>query len=268
VEALSAAIRQTHARGNRCDDIDAALADLARKKVSEIDGYLLSPVSSLPSKIADLLQLGTRRAIELAESAIREMNLQQVNSSCLLARAVLETCCLMLYVSEQVRQSVQEPAKADFDKLNAFAANMLIGSGPKAKTFYFMEGYVVTNILTIIEKLDKTLETPFMGFYEGLSEHAHPNAHGMALTYVETHNACVTTYTDLKQSRVDASLSLAISALASGLQIAVMANEHWDQDWFQFSQLAEKNIHEKGTWPKDMPYPIPRRSDGTFPTTN
>jgi hypothetical protein len=168
METFSATVRQTHARDNRCDEIDAALAQLAQRKVQEIDGYLLSPVSSLPSKIADLLQLGTRRAIDLAESAIREMNLQQVNSSCLLVRAVLETCCLMLYVSEQVRQTVQEPAKANFDKLNEFAANMLIGSGPKAKTFYFREGYVVTNILTIIEKLDKKLETPFMGVLRGL----------------------------------------------------------------------------------------------------
>src|SRR5207247_2569236 len=144
---------------------------------------------------------------------------------------------------------------------------MLIGSGPKANTFYFKEGYVVTNILTIIEKLDKKLETPFMGFYEGLSEHAHPNAHGMALTYVETHQACVTAYTDRKESRAMVSLSLAISALASALQIAEMANRHWEQDRLQFTLLAEKNIHEKGTWPEGMPYPIPRRSDGTFPTS-
>jgi hypothetical protein len=57
METLSAAIRQTHARASSCDDIDTALAELAKKKVHEIDGYLLSPVSSLPSKIADLLQL-------------------------------------------------------------------------------------------------------------------------------------------------------------------------------------------------------------------
>ena len=31
--------------------------------------------------------------------------------------------------------------------------------------------------------------------------------------------------------------------------------------------LAKKRIHDAGTWPKDIPYPIPRRSDGSFPTT-
>src|SRR5262245_50297168 len=100
METLSATIRKkVAALEGSCDAIDTALRELAARKVPETDGYLLSPVATLPSRIADLLQLGTRRTIDLAESAIREINLQQVNSSCLLARAVLETCCLMLYLS-------------------------------------------------------------------------------------------------------------------------------------------------------------------------
>jgi hypothetical protein len=173
----------------------------------------------------------------------------------------------MLYLSHLVRHAASDPANADFEKLHGFAFDTLVGSGKKAKTFFFMEGHTVTNILTIMEKLDKDLETPFLGFYEGLSEHSHPNAHGMALTYVETHRACVTTYTDQKPGRVDASMSLAISALTSALQIADMANRHWDEDRNAFILLAEKRIHEAGTWPADIPYPIPRRSDGSFPTT-
>ncbi len=267
MERLSDAIRDKHARGNRCEEIDAAVAALVARKVSEIDGYLLSPVSSTPSRIADLLQLGTRRCVDLAESTIREMNLERLNSSCILARAVLETGCLMLYLSHLVRHAVGDPANADFDKLHGFAFDTLVGSGKKAKTFFFMEGHTVTNILTVMEKLDKDLETPFLGFYEGLSEHSHPNAHGMALTYVQTHKACVTTYTDQKPGRVDTSMSLAISALTTALQIADMANRHWDEDGNAFVLLAEKRIHEAGTWPADIPYPIPRLSDGSFPTT-
>lgn len=266
METLSATIRQKHSRGNRCEDIDSAIAALQARKVAEIDGYLLSPVSSIPSKAADLLQLGTRRSVDLAESAIREMNREALNSSCVLTRAVLETGCLMLYISQQVRHAVKDPAKADLDKLNTFMMDTLVGSGPKAKTFIFMEGHRVTNILTIMEKLDKELETPFLGFYEGLSEHSHPNAHGMALTYASTHKACVTTYTEQKESRTRVSLDMAISALATFLQIAEMANRQWDEDRQAFILLQEKNIHEAGTWPKDTPYPIPRRSDGTFPT--
>jgi hypothetical protein len=267
MERLSDTIRAKHARGNRCEEIDAAIAALVARRVIEIDGYLLSPVSSTPSRIADVLQLGTRRRVDLAESTIREMNLERLNSTCILARAVLETGCLMLYLSHLVRHAVSDPASAEFDKLHGFAFDTLVGSGKKAKTFIFMEGHTVTNILTIMEKLDKDLETPFLGFYEGLSEPSHPNAHGMALTYVQTHKACVTTYTDQKPGRVDASMSLAISALTSARQIADMANRHWEEDRNAFILLAEKRIHEAGTWPTDIPYPIPRRTDGSFPTT-
>ena len=268
METLSAKIREKHSSGNSCEDIDAALTALALRKVPEIDGYLFSPVSNIPSKVADLLQLGTRRSIDLAESTIRETKREQLNSSCVLARAALETGCLMLDVSLQVRRAVQDPAKAELNKLNTFMMNTLMGSGRKAKSFYFMEGYFVTNILTIMERLDKELETRSAGFYEGLSEHAHPNAHGMALTYVETHEAGVTTYTNQKRSRVDVSLGLAIGSLASALQIADMANCYWDTDREVFILLQEKMIYDAGTWPQDIPYPIPRRSDGTFPTSS
>ena len=266
METLSATIRQKHSRGDRCKDIDLAIAELQARKIAEIDGYLLSPVSNIPSKVADLLQLGTRRSVDLAESAIREMNREALNSSCILTRAVLETGCLMLYISQQVRHAVKDPSKADFDRLNTFMMDTLVGSGPKAKTFIFMEGHRVTNILTIMEKLDKELKTPFLGFYEGLSEHSHPNAHGMALTYANTHAACVTTYTEQKESRTRVSLDMAINALVTSLQIAEMANRHWDEDRQAFIVLEEKRIHDVGSWPKDTPYPIPRRSDGTFPT--
>jgi hypothetical protein len=267
MERLFDTFRHKHARGNCCETIDAAVAALVARKVIEIDGYLLSPVSSTPSRIANILQLGARRCVDLAESTIREMNLERLNSACILARAVLETGCLMLYLSHLVRRAVSDPAGADFDKLHGFAFDTLVGSGKKAKTFIFMEGHTVTNILTIMEKLDKDLETPFLGFYEGLSEHSHPNAHGMALTYVQTHKACVTTYADQESGSVDASMSLAICALASALEIADMANRHWEEDRDAFILLAEKRIHEKGTWPTDIPYPIPRRTDGSFPTT-
>lgn len=60
---------------------------------------------------------------------------------------------------------------------------------------------------------------------------------------------------------------MAISALATSLQIAEMADRQWDEDRQAFILLQEKKIHEAGTWPKDTPYPIPRRSDGTFLTT-
>ena len=96
MERFSGAIRSAYEEHECPPDIHEALGRLIERKVPEIDGYLLSPVSSLPSKVADVLQLGTRRTIDLTESSIREINREQVISSCLLVRGVLETACLRL----------------------------------------------------------------------------------------------------------------------------------------------------------------------------
>jgi hypothetical protein len=172
----------------------------------------------------------------------------------------------MLHLSRLVQHAVADPASADFELLHRFAFDTLVGSGKKAKTFIFREGHTVTNVLTIMEKLDRELSTPFIGFYEGLSEHSHPNAHGMALTYIRTHSACVTTYMDQTDGRLAVSLSLAISALATALQVAEVANQQWNEDRAAFILHAEKRVHDAGTWPVDIPFPIPRDRDGLFPT--
>ena len=167
------------------------------------DRLLVSPVSSLPSKVADVLQLGTRRTIDLTESAIREINREQVISSCLLVRGALETACLMWDLTRRVTKNVR--AGSHLTDLNTKVTNTLLGSGKKAKTFKFFENHVAQNILTIIQRLDKELDAPFGGFYEGLSERAHPNAHGMVFVYAEAHKAGVTTFTDKNGSYVKVS---------------------------------------------------------------
>ena len=265
MERFSGAIQSAYEEHECPPNIHEALGRLIERKVPKIDGYLLSPVSSLPSKVADVLQFGTRRTIDLTESSIREINREQVISSCLLVRGVLETACLMWDLTRRVTKDVR--AGTDLTDLNTKAANALLGSGRKAKTFKFFENHVAQNILTIIQRLDKELDAPFEGFYEGLSEHAHPNVLGMMLVYAETHKACVTTFTDKKGSRVTVSLSLALGALASSLAIVEKALEEWEEVKLDLILLAEKQLHEKGTWPTNVPYPIPRRSDGSFPTT-
>ena len=265
MECFSEAIQNEYEEHECPLRIHEALGRLRQKKVPEIDGYLLSPVSILPTKVANVLQLGTRRTLDLTESSIREINREQVISSCLLVRGVLETACLMWDLTRRVTKDVR--AGTDLPALDTKTANTLLGSGPKAKTFTFFENHFAQNILTIIQRLDKELDAPFEGFYEGLSEHAHPNAHGMVLLYAETHKACVTTFTDKNESRAKASLGLALSALATSLDIVEKALEEWEDMKPTLILLAEKQLHEKGTWPTDIPYPITRRSDGSFPTT-
>ena len=90
----------------------------------------------------------------------------------------------------------------------------------------------------------------------------------MVSVYAEAHKANVTTFTDKNGSYVKVSLSLALSALASSLDFVEKALEEWEEVKLDLILLAEKHLHEKGSWPADVPYPIPRRSDGFFPTTS
>ena len=266
MERFSVAIQNAYEEHESPPCIHEALGRLIERKVPEIAGHLLSPVSSLPSKVADVLQLGTRRTIDLTESSIREINREQVISSCLLVRGVLETACLMWDLTRRVTKDVR--AGSDLTDLNTKVTNTLLGSGKKAKTFKFFENHVAQNILTIIQRLDKELDAPFGGFYEGLSEHAHPNAHGMVFVYAEAHKAGVTTFTDKNGSYVKVSLRLALGALASSLDLVEKALTEWEDVKLDLILLAEKHLHKKGSWPADVPYPIPRRSAGSFPTTS
>lgn len=77
----------------------------------------------------------------------------------LIPTAPFETRC-----SLRGGRQAAERADADFQKVHKLAFDTLVGSGKKAKTFYFMESHTVTHILTIMTKLDKDLETPFLGF--------------------------------------------------------------------------------------------------------
>lgn len=135
---------------------------------------------------------------------------------------------------------------------------MLLGRGPKAKTFFVFEEFVVTNILTIIEKLSKKFDVPFDGFYKGLSEHSHPNAPAMVFLHTSDHAGGVTKFTDRNEDRARPSMILAISALATTLGMVESALEQEKALRIRFTILLEKHIYDRGTWPEGIAYRVKR----------
>jgi hypothetical protein len=118
--------------------------------------------------------------IELTEAAIWEINRRDLVTSALLARATLETSCMLwgvMFRVEEVAKSGDTAKLADFYPL---MDKSLLGG--KAKDFRVSEGIEARNVITIIEKLTKKLDVPLMGYFERLSEFAHPNYHGMMAT--------------------------------------------------------------------------------------
>jgi hypothetical protein len=80
-------IRLNHPEFDNPRRIEAALERLIAQKVPSNDGFLMSPVSTLPAKVFELMQCGTRRTVDLTDSAIRELNNRNVSAACMLVRS-------------------------------------------------------------------------------------------------------------------------------------------------------------------------------------
>ena len=257
MEWFSHDFKKIHAASGIPAQIEARLTELIDLKVPSCDGIGLSPASKLPAKVFILMQVGLRRTIELAEAAMREMAKEDVSSTCVLVRAALETACLLWEVMRQVETAVKKGDIAGVEELNRSISSALLGG--KSKKWALSDEIMARNVLTIIQKLTKQLDVPLVGFYEGLSEYAHPNYHGMMATYtVVGHEGGITKFTSHREGRTKASMTLALGALATSLDVVEHALTMRGALSNRFSTLVEKKIHEGGTWPGDVEYPVQR----------
>jgi hypothetical protein len=213
----------------------------------------------MPFKIHDLLQIGLRRTLELAEASIRELNRQNVSTSMVLVRAVFETTCLMFDAANRVVAVMETDDVKQLDELDKFLMDVLVGF--KSKEWGYSEELAARNVLTIIQRIGKQLGIDLMWYYEGLSEHAHPNYLGMMAVYRQTAedgNPSVR-YADAPNEGRDASIRIAIGGLAMGLEMMKMALERLAAVVGKFASLYERGSYEGGTWPKELAYPIKRQ---------
>ncbi len=240
--------------------IEAALRRLLARKVEAVDGFAVSPVSRLPVKIVVLHQVGVRRVIELTDASIREINRQDVSAMCVLVRAAFETACLLYDVARHLESVVTKGDTAGVDDLDTHLVDVLLGH--KSKDWALSEEIVSRNVLTIVQRLTKQLEIPLMWFYEGLSEHAHPNYHGMLATYSAVRqppdDVAITRFTDRREGRTKATTVLAISALVIALDLMEAALDKQEKFLKDFAALAERKVQSEGKWPKDLDYPVQR----------
>jgi len=257
MEHFDDSVKRDFPEHNTPNDIEAALDTLHKLKVAECDGLALSPVSKLPAQVFILLQAGLRRTIELTEAAIREVNHRHMVTSALLARGTLETSCLLWDVMRQVESVVEKDDTAHVKELLETLSKSLLGS--KAKDMMVDESIVARNVLTIIERLSKKLSVPLEGFYSRLSEFAHPNYHGMMATYTqEGFDAATKVFCDCRNTSERALLLSALGALATSCSIVIESFRIAAARLEAAAVLAEKEIHERGTWPPDEPYPVNR----------
>jgi hypothetical protein len=240
------------------DKIEAVLEGLAAQKEKYTDTRALSPVSKMPFKIHDLLQIGLRRILELSDASVRELNRQNVSSSMVLVRAVFETSCLLFDAANRVVAASAKDDVKELDELDKFLMDVLMGF--KSKEWGFSEEFAARNVLTIIQRIGKQLGIDLMWYYEGLSEHAHPNYLGMMSVYrltSEDGNPIVR-YADSPNEARDTSIGIAIGGFAMAVEMMNMALVRYAEVAGRFTTLAERQIHEAGTWPREVEYPVKR----------
>lgn len=257
MEVFTTQFRELH-QDDDTGKIEATIAQLERWLVPEMDGRTFSPISKLPAKLFDLLQVGLRRTIELSDASIREMNRENIIASYVLVRAIFETTCLLLDASRLGEKAVQKNNTKMLDDVDKFLMDVLVGF--KSKEWGFSEEYIARNVLTIIQRLSKELEIDLMWFYEGLSERAHPNYLGMLGTYqtAPPPGDFMVKFHSPAGEQLKLHMNMAIGGLAIATEMMRMALQKFDQIATQFAVLCERGIYEGGTWPQGVEYPVKR----------
>lgn len=258
MESITAEVRALFKPGWEApDSIEQSLALMKQLRIAECDGIGLSPVSKMPAVIVVFMQVGLRRAIELTEAALREINQKHLSAASLLVRGTFETACLMWDVIREVEAVANTGTTDQIDRLTELLNKSLLGG--KSKGWMLDESIAARNVLTIIQRLSKQLDAPLNGFYEALSEHAHPNYHGMMATYTTTEfEAGFKVFCDCRPGRDQVSLTNFVAALATATDIIIRSYEMLATNLKPVTLLAEQKLHEDGKWPADEPYPVRR----------
>ncbi len=148
------------------------VSDLKETLTPKVDAAPPGVTQAFPFKVLSLREPLLYRVVDLAEASIHLCKTDKGMGAAILARAVLEATALLFALAEMV-ESINAENLGDFERrLNA----MLLGSKNQSTPL------VAVNILTQVQKMDKTFEG-IEGHYGLLSELAHPNFAGVLNSY-------------------------------------------------------------------------------------
>jgi len=224
-------------------------------KIPVIRADDVSPVAKLPYKAEVLFQVGLRRALELTESCIREANSMAFAPLYVDARALLETVAVVAEMGERIKRIVgnwDRTALTDLDTqhMKALLGSRKSGWGDPAKV-------PARNILSVIDDLSKALDQDIRAAYDDLSEHAHPNFAGMQGAYqrIEAENRRSLL---IEHPLLDGvgDIGHPLAAIAVSLALLTRAFGQYRRLSYEFTRLCEEDIHQAGTWPQGLVYPL------------
>jgi hypothetical protein len=163
--------------------ITDALLSLRKRLVREITTGQLAATPKMAWKLTSTYQCLIRRTIEAGDGMRMAWNVGNLLTVITMARSLIETGAIVRNLTDSVKEAV---AAKDVDALDR--AVMHAGFDTRDEVLLAERpDYKATNILTMIDHLDKSLfkdKTPRLrGSYEFLSEFAHPNYFGVLGLY-------------------------------------------------------------------------------------
>ena len=123
------------------------------------------------------------------------------------------------------------------------------------------EDYAARNVVTIMQRLTKEMDSELMWFYNGMSEHAHPNYLGMSSMYQmlsDTPHDPIVRFSDSILEPREIAMRLALRCLEIGTTIMLVSLQQYVGGRNAIAAMCEKALYEDGTWPSDVSYPVKR----------
>ena len=230
-------------------EIEKLYANALKYLLPELRAADVSEVAKVPHKTKVLLQVGLRRAIELTEATVRELNSSAFIPPFVTARATLETASVMLYTGNRVKSVVDSGSPTEVGKLDDDVLQLLMGTRAEG-----WGGEIqAKNILTIMGNVDKFYKGVRQA-YEDLSEFAHPNYTGMLATYqhpdLEERKAI---FVDPWKENTNI-LPMLLTTVALCLAMITYTLREFGKRLPDFIRLCEEEIYQRGKWPQEIPY--------------
>jgi hypothetical protein len=253
MERCSPEFKGRYSEPEHLDDIERARDDLVRLKRPRIDVPTLVPefyekgrMPRLPVKIMVLMQVAIRRGLELSESMIRDANAFSYTPVWTSSRSIFELASLIFDAKEKVRGLLVKWDEKAYLDLDEHLDNVLLGFKSKAWTPKAPPDVELTasNIITIIQRIEKNAIPEFFKLYELLSEVAHPNYMGMLEQYqrLTDDEPRVTILIDSPARVNTEAISIPLDNAAGTLTMLAQAITDFE-GWFKgFCRLAAENI--------------------------
>jgi hypothetical protein len=154
-------------------EIQQRLERLEAGRPNRVDGFAISPVSKLPSKVLVYRATLIWRMAEVTRCALGHFGRGELAAAILLTRAAIEASAAAWYLRKKVAGSVESAMVGDIDE---YLMKLLMGSKNEPAV------PDPINVMTFVDHVDKDI-VGFRTQYDNLSEFAHPNWAGTSLLF-------------------------------------------------------------------------------------